>query len=171
MLKKLISWYKNRGAESDVLSSKNREDVEESFNVSKRTLDISQPVIAFVETFKNNPRRFSIALDWHLSGPENYYSYTLKDRSTGEEFSATVGKGWSWDGRNYTETWYDYPSFLTADELKYVLETLQEYYIHRKERLTTLRKVRIGVSAQRERNRLMGVYKNEVDSTVQWRVE
>lgn len=161
MLKKLISWYKTRAPEDDISISRNREEIEESLDVSKRTLDISQPIVAFVETFNKNPRRFSISLDWCISGPESYYSYTLKDRTAGEEFSATVGKGWSWDGDTYTETWYNYPSFLTEDEWKYVLKTLQEYYNHRKERLTTLRKIRAEVSTQRERKRLMEVYKNE----------
>jgi|SRR5690554_289871 len=161
MLKKLISRGKNRGVESDAPLSKDGEGVEESPNVSKRTPDISQPIVAFVETFNKNPRRFSISLDWCIPGHESYYSYTLKDRTAGEEFSATVGKGWDWNGCTYIETWYNYPSLLTEDEWKYVLKTLQEYYGHRKERLITLRKIRTEMSIQRERNRLMRVYKSE----------
>lgn len=163
MLKKLISWCKTRVTEGGIPISRNGEEIEEPLDVLKRTPDISQPIVAFVETFNKNPRRFSISLDWYIFGPESYYGYTLKDRVTGEEFSATVGKGWDWDGDTYTETWYNYPSFLTENEWKYVLKTLQEYYKHRKKRLTTLRKIRAEVNTQRERNRLMGVYKNEVD--------
>lgn len=168
MLKKLIAWYKNRVKENDALREEMFEEKEEPEEQlieepEEYIPDISEPVLSFVETFRNNPRRFSISLDWYIPGAESYCGYTLKDRITGEEFSASVSKGWSWDGRTYTETWYKCPSFLTKDEWEYILESLSCYYKERDARLAYLRATRVAVMRRRERSRLTEIYKGGED--------
>lgn len=165
MLKKLIAWYKNRVKENDALRDKMFEEKEEQIieEQGEYVPNISEPVLSFVETFKNNPRRFSISLEWHHPGVVSYFGYTLKDKTAGEEFSASVSKGWDWGGGNYIETWYNYPSFLTKDEWEHILESLSCYYKERDARLAYLRAARVTLMRRRERNRLTEIYKGGED--------
>lgn len=157
MLKKLVAWYKNRVEENDALRDKMFEEECEPEEQGRLAPDISEPVLSFVETFKRNPRRFSMSVESpRIGGPD---FYTLLDKFTKESFSAMVVLEPDYDNYGYTRDWISYPTLLTKDEWEYVLESLSSYYTTRHLRLIELNLRRKINLEQRERNRLTEIYK------------
>lgn len=105
--------------------------------------NISEPVLSFVETVKENPKRFKLT----SAAVGRYVDFKLVDRYTKE----------SWYGVRRFSTEDDprrnvgYPKWMNEDEIDYVYEELKVIFNHRSSTLKQLRN-------QRERKRLMKIY-------------
>lgn len=135
----------------------------------KADIDISEPVISFVECVRNNPKRFEVnefTGDYfyytnQILDPEDYKSYTLWDKVTKE--------GWSVQGSRYigpilvylshTDRCYSNPSFLTTDERVYIIKEIKDIMEYRKVRKIKLDQIRKDRRIRDERNRLKEIYK------------
>ena len=126
------------------------EDQEESKNMEKP--DISEPVISFVKTFKENPKRFT-----YIKGTLSCYK-VLTDTFTGEVFEIEeVGLcKWLLNRPNI---------ILTKDEMDYIDKEIVTPYNERKARYIETRENRRCIQEKRkelqERRRLTKIYQQE----------
>lgn len=111
--------------------------------------DISEPVISFVECYKNNPKRFSIKeitkdFEKDLIRRKNYI---LKDKNTEETFIFFINYRWRVDYYCSSAKW------LTEDEKEYLYNSICTM---RRERFDKIKKYR----ENKERKRLTKIYKD-----------
>lgn len=118
-----------------------------------RELDISEPVVSFVKTFKENPKRFT-----YINDNDEGYVYVLNidrkvltDTFTGEVFKI----------KEINDRWWDllYPEIkLTADEIDYIDREIMKPYRKRKNRYHRIVNER---KELQERRRLTKIYQQE----------
>ena len=115
-------------------------------------LDISEPVISFVETYKDNPKRFKLSEKYEIPSDEissNKVHYILTDLQTGNIFEVARVLGFS----SYYEPNYNL-MFLTRDELDFIFNTIGECYKKRK-------KIAVEYKKNKQRNRYIKDYCKE----------
>lgn len=167
----------------------------------KVTKNISEPVFAMLNTWKQNPKRFKLKLGKNISSLWSdsmhspcYYRNPIGELkvidSQGQEtfcFGLSLTTGSYADG--YTTAYHMFakfashkiypvlgsnvlsrPSWMTQDELDFIIETVKPYYLKRVNRYRDIVESRIDrtrkasemkseIAKQKERDRLMGVYK------------
>lgn len=138
------------------LSSKKNNNLDEDV-AEEPKMNISEPVLSFIETFKNNHRRFLITLvtrSEHL-GYSHTKNYTLLDKQTSEEwvFSVTY--------RQYGVVGYNFPSWLTNNECRYIFINISGIYFEREKRMRELNRIKKDRLDSKERDRLKLVYCNK----------
>jgi len=175
-----------------------RKESIELFSVMKgvKGKDISEPVFAMLNAWKQNPKRFkvSIKLDGDVYGDVTYNrrpsaTMSVYDTDGKEEFVFLV---WLKDAASsdmkalcwFFNRWfaqhtiypilgmdvYGKPSWMTQGELDFIIETVKPYYLKRVNRYRDIVESRIDrtrkanemkseIAKQKERDRLMGVYK------------
>jgi hypothetical protein len=118
--------------------------------------DISEPVAAFLRTFRDNPRRFSLNT---LHGGWRYgmCSYIFKDKQNGEE--------WKIQARHNLNLFEDdngvalkLPDWLTKDEVTAITIFMVTHYTKRAERLKAIQTERSTRHLNHERKRLINIY-------------
>lgn len=128
-------------------------------------VDISEPVISFVETFKANPGRFSITLDqdtvFYKKGQKfTIYSYgnednlrlKLVDKKEKLEWSFALRTSHCFIVSKYIpHPLWSYPKFLSEDEAHFIFAEIQNVYEERAKRLK-------GIFDTKEREALKKVY-------------
>lgn len=120
--------------------------------VPKITYDIREPVISFVESVAKNPKRFDVdcAVLQQYENQKYYSWWAIKDKKTNEYFG--IGP------HPFKKSLFTDTSWLTEDEINYLLFQIENIYrnrVKRKEELTNKRKER---NANKERERLMKIY-------------
>lgn len=148
--------YYWKHGKSDIVS----EFIEEDCPGKKKS--ISEPVLSFVRTVKENPKRFTGTLTdkRHAKSLKGVNAW-IYDRKTKESFRLKTG-------------WFDESSYidfsknrkgptdwLTASEVDYLIDELTPLYntgLNREARYKSIIKQR---AARNERRRLVGVYCNE----------
>lgn len=125
--------------------------------------DISEPVLSFVECVRNNPKRFDVE---EYQGRYSYYSTGDDDQHKAYKlWDKSIKKGWIIKGARYVDyhiwvvEYFSDTFFLTEDEKKYIIKEVKEIMEYRKERKTTLDKIRKQRRIRDERNRLKEIYK------------
>lgn len=123
--------------------------------------DISEPVISFVKTVMENPKRFYIENLFVGEGDCKYYKAHIKDLQTKEIFTCDYyGKYWgnlySWHTLDNNINW------ITIEEFNYVINKLKVFYKTKKNKLDEIKQARIDRVSQRkdkvERQRLIEIY-------------
>lgn len=158
--------------------------------------DISEPVFAMLNAWKQNPKRFvlRLKLDPDIYAELNYHRKPLvklyvSDTTSKEvfEFSLALGDASTNDIRCLAYFFIPYftqhkiypvlgssvqskPSWMTQDELEFIIETVKPYYLKRVNRYKDIVESRIDrtrrandlkseIAKQKERDRLTGIYK------------
>ena len=113
-------------------------------------MNISEPIISFVNTFKKNPKRFKLTKE-NFSSSSNYMHETfwLEDKLTELKYCAKKCKlsrtnKWSFD--------ITLKFKLTEQEKKYLIDNIVNYYSERYEKLKSIKELRA-------RNYLYNIYK------------
>ena len=115
-----------------------------------RELDISEPIISFVNTFKENPKRFTyVEYEGYVCSLHTDYR-VLTDTFTGEVFKIAESH-YGWSIRNSEIK-------LTADEIDYIDREIMKPYRKRKNRYHRIVNER---KELQERRRLTKIYKQE----------
>lgn len=158
--------------------------------------DISEPVFAMLNTWKQNPKRFKtyIQMDQESFGGitihrDNYATFVVLDIVSNEKFSFGLYLGYE-ALKDIKSILYHFvpwfaahriypvlgckvstkPAWMTQDELDFITETVQPYYLKRVERYKDIVESRIDrtrkaaelkseIAKQKERDRLTGIYK------------
>lgn len=164
--------------------------------------NISEPVFAMLNAWKQNPKRFLLTSKTSILGLfncdgiysyRNYhktpsYSLEVKDKESQEVFDFGIWLGSQSYSDAYNSTHFLYsrfakhriypvldskvyskPSWMTQDELDFIIETVKPYYIKRVNRYRDIVESRIDrtrkanelkseIAKQKERDRLTGVY-------------
>lgn len=167
----------------------------------KARKNISEPVFAMLNAWKQNPERFKLKLDKNIINlwsdsihSQGYYHNPTGELkvidSQGQEtfcFGLSLTTGSYSDG--YTTAYHMFakfaghkiypilgsnvltkPSWMTQDELDFIIETVKPYYLKRVNRYRDIVESRIDrtrkanelkseIAKQKERDRLTGVYK------------
>lgn len=124
---------------------------------------ISEPVLSFVEVFKDNPKRFklfynrdkewlscSFMFEWTIESP---ISMKLVDLKENLEWTFLY-----WPSRNYGLPVSSYPVFLNPEESNYIYKTISEHHSKRfQEFLKTKDRVNLK-RGRKEREALKKVY-------------
>ena len=108
-----------------------RKTTERVFVIPDMKVNISEPVIRFVETFKVNPKRFKVTTLYKITNPTQVLvNYSLQDKynKLSWSFSVVVNYGFSIS----SEILEDYPSFLTKQEAEYIYQTMLPWFNSRK---------------------------------------
>lgn len=131
--------------------------------------DISEPVLSFVECVRNNPKRFDV--EEHQGGYFHYSTGHGGEYKLYKLWDKSIKKGWKIKGARYVDygpwvveyvpgaRYFSDTFFLTEDEKKYIIKEVKEIMEYRKERKTTLDKIRTERRIRDERNRLKEIYK------------
>lgn len=109
--------------------------------------DISEPVLSFIEVYKENHRRFKINVE---CVSENVNAWSLHDKKENKTFKAIIcylTYGSYYKGGKNTE-------WITQDELTFVVDEIRSFLSSRKDRIESKRDVR-------SRKRLTKLYKGE----------
>lgn len=125
--------------------------------------NVSEPVISFVKAFKANPKRFKIKYDmdnYTLMDP----AYILTD--TKEQLSwrfTLLPRSYDIRRRDMIKTIqyrvvYGAPSFLSDNELRYIIDNMYPYYEDREKRFIAIRCDRMTRLHTKQRKALMKVY-------------
>ena len=125
--------------------------VKEAEENKLRPKNISEPIISFVRTVENNPKRFKIKRDC-INISSRYYEYVLLDCKTKECFAFRVL--WSYT----SEVRYRLPEYVTSDEKEYIIDSLTKVFQRKTERLSELREQRSKRKGEKERSRLKSIY-------------
>ena len=136
------------------------EDDSTQENVKEEKPDISEPVISFVKTFKENPKRFTYVKENDREGLSKKLvtlstCKVLTDTFTGEVFKIEEVGLFTW--------WLDHPNIvLTKDEIDYINKEIVTPYKERKARYIETKLNRECVQEKRkelqERRRLTKIY-------------
>lgn len=134
--------------------------------------DISEPVISFLKTVGENPKRFIVAEDysWYTvscaSEIPNYKAYKIWDKK--------LDKGWYVRGSKYSissyfvshstiegfyPSYYEHAFFLTGDEKEYLIKEISSIMNYRIDRKAKLDKIREDRRIRNTRNKLKELYK------------
>lgn len=128
-------------------------------------VNISEPVLSFVETVRKYPERFLttkgyIRICYHTMEPQ--YSYRLWDKKTGEWWYTGFSENITFSGtekqnklRNKKQSSH---SWLTEDEMTYLVKEITSIYEARKDRVEKLKALRKQRRDKQERSRLMKIY-------------
>lgn len=139
--------------------------------------DISEPIISFVETVKNNRKRFKVSSKRFITqyylhgGHERKTDYSVEDIRTKEVYSVEEIEESKYSyslpmriSKTYKLTSTDV-QWCTQDELEYVITELTKFYTrlyHRKNKRYNqiqFRRTRdMNILKEKERSRLMGIY-------------
>lgn len=142
------------------LFSKKQEVVE-----VKAEPDIKEPVYSFIKCFKKNPKRFKIEVDvlddvYQIKPLHSLRTdYTLTDKETGKEFSV---RHIVYSQRWWSTNFYNYPDFLTNDEINYIYNEINSYFTCRKNKFDSLKQTRRQRAANKQRQELMKDYCGDV---------
>ena len=118
---------------------------------------ISEPVYSFVQTVKENPKRFRITSIWSL----DYTEYTLEDKVEILFWTADRVRWYScMDNKPYFY-YLNYPKFLTESEVKYIFKELESVFKERASKFLKLQTIRKERAAQKERQKLIDIYCKE----------
>ena len=127
-----------------------------------RELDISEPVVSFVKTFKENPKRFTYVKDKDreniINSRVSYIRKILTDTFTKEVFEITEINLCKWK--------LNHPNIiLTEDEIDYIDKEIVTPYNERKAKYVETKLNRECVQEKRkelkERRRLTKIYQQE----------
>lgn len=167
------------------------------FEYVEEQKNISEPVFAMLSAWKENPKRFVLTLDINhkeLHSVVGFYKspsakLDVKDTASGEDFVFGLWlESASWRDMSsivhHHMHWFSThriypvlgasvsykPSWMTQEELVYIIDTVKPYYLKRvnryrdivESRLDRARKaseLRSEIAIQKERDRLVGVYK------------
>jgi hypothetical protein len=158
--------------------------------------DISEPVLSMLETWRRNPKRFTMSVDidykeFHSSSfyKSAYVKLTVNDTTSNEEFifGLLLQNGSFEDMRSiihHFAPWFSQhkiypvlgskvtykPSWMTEDELEFIIKTVKPYYLKRVNRYRDIVESRMDrsrkaselkseIAKQKERDRLTGIYK------------
>lgn len=142
--------------------------------------DISEPIISFVETVKNNRKRFKVSRSlpstvFNIRGnSEIITNYSIKDNMTEEVYTLESLEVYKY--QYYATTVFTVTHKLTStdiqwctqDELQYVITELSEFYsglalrkYKRHEQIRSRRIRDMDILKDKERSRLMGIYCEE----------
>lgn len=164
-----------------------------------RGRDISEPVFAMLNAWRQNPKRFKLILDknisnlWHESIQSYYRNPTSNLKVNDSEGKESFCFGLSLHTESYSDgytTAYHmvakfathriypvlgckvnyYPSWMTQDELDFIIDTVKPYYLKRVNRYRDIVESRIDrtrkaselkseIAKQKERDRLVEIYK------------
>ena len=122
-------------------------------NSANLTNDINEPVLSFVQCFKDDPKRFKV---------ESYHEYmqvtggrlaSLTDKKINKIYTLGTPCLVATDHTDMTEV-------LTEKEICYIVDTLVDYYTKRAKRLTSLRQSRTKRTNVKIRKQLTEVYCN-----------
>lgn len=134
--------------------------------------DISEPVISFLKTVRENPKRFIVAEDCScytvhdVREIPNYKAYKIWDNK--------LDKGWYIRGSGYTGCHsflfeynakglmfcnYEHAFFLTSDEKEYLIKEISSIMNYRIDRKEKLDKIRADRCIRDTRNKLKELYK------------
>lgn len=98
-----------------------------------KKLDISEPVLSFVETYKENPKRFKIVSEVK---DQTGYSYSqqfhLTDQTNGNVFVALKECHLRLGYSEVTYGWSKSTEFLTTDEIEFIFQTIQDINSNRR---------------------------------------
>lgn len=122
-------------------------------SVKQNTLDISEPVYSFVKTFKENPKRFVLKLDY--SG--DYVKYTLTDRYEKLCWEFEIVYSY-FMGQSQPSYILGDACWLTRDEVNYIYEAMEGYYIGRMNLLEQKKQQRRNRLHTKQRKALIEVY-------------
>lgn len=117
--------------------------------------DISEPVAAFLRTFRDNPRRFSLkprSEGWRYG----MCSYTFKDKQNGEEWKIQARHNLFDEGKGGVVL--KLPDWLTKDEVTAITIFMVTHYTKRAERLKAIQTERSTRHLNHERKRLINIY-------------
>lgn len=116
-----------------------------------KKLDISEPVLSFVQTVKDNPRRFKVSCQKNI--------YTLHDNVEKLSWCATI-VDYDWDirTRSLQPVLYKFPKFLTQDEISFIDKELRAIFQARAIKLIDLKGIRKERVLQKERQKLIDIY-------------
>lgn len=98
-----------------------------------KKLNISEPVLSFIETYKENPKRFKIVSNVE-EHDHDYYSqqFQLTDQNNGNVFVALkechARLGYSEVIRSCSKS----TEFLTTDEIEFIFQTIQDINSNRR---------------------------------------
>lgn len=145
-------------------SKKNNSSVNEDV-VEEPKLNISEPVLSFIQEVKNNPKRFHLK---QVADIEEEYPmikstirteefYQLKDKDTLEVWDVSI----EYSHYMYRNRTYKFPTWLTRDECKLIHSTFYEIYEARKKKIKQRELERKERNNQQERERLKQVYCNK----------
>lgn len=133
--------------------------------------DISEPVISFLKTVRENPKRFIVAEDcsWYtvhdVREIPNYKAYKIWDKK--------LDKGWYVRGdrwlinlyfvspstkEGFYPYYYEHAFFLTSDEKEYLIKEISSIMNYRIDRKAKLDKIRGDRRIRDTRNKLKDLY-------------
>lgn len=114
---------------------------------------VSEPVISFIKCFKENPKRFTFKLSSYNGVT---CTYLCKDTLTQESWEVKRG---NYKHDNPYKGFYQFPAFLTPQETFLLFNTIYDYLHSEKLKLEQLEGVRRQRVKDKERKRLIEVYK------------
>lgn len=143
--------------------------IEIEFELTDPLDDIGEPVLSLIELMKSNPKRFNLSYSREfdviksIAGCTYHNSnFMVSDKVSGEVWNITKTEhyGLSWE---LSLSWEGFPDFIKHKEREYLIEEVGSIYKERKslyDKLVNLRKQR---ENNKERQRLMEIYCNEVE--------
>lgn len=150
------------------LNSKKNDSIVNEDSAEEPKLNISEPVLSFIQEVKNNPKRFrlkQIKPDTQEDYPYTMIKsslptedfYQLKDKDTLEVWDVSIEHS-HYMHRSRT---YKFPAWLTYDECKLIHSTFYEIYEARKKKIKERELERKERKNKQERDRLKLVYCNK----------
>lgn len=129
--------------------------------------DISEPVISFLKTVRENPKRFivygnsCVIYTFMLTKEQDYSFYSIRD--------IELSKGWFIKGDLYNDYYtvnvfkntlgHEEAFFLTSDEKEYLIKEISSIMNYRVERKAKLDKISADRRIRDTRNKLKELYK------------
>lgn len=105
-----------------------RKTPERVFVIPDMKVNISEPVISFVETFKTNPKRFKVKkLSSVVLGSSASITYRLEDKYNKLSWTFNAFKSYSLYC-TYTFRIDHYPAFLTKEEADFIYDNLSPWF-------------------------------------------
>ena len=123
--------------------------------VKPKQKNISEPVLSFIECVRKTPQRFDVSGFSYDSCRRERYTYYVRDKVTGEKWS--ISNELSID----CYTHFSDTSWLTYDEIQYLITEITAIYKAREGRKMRLEKIRKDRKDAQERKRLISIYCKE----------
>lgn len=146
----------------------------ESGRAEQKVVNISEPVLSFVDTVRKQPQRFLASK--HPKFLTQHRPYELKDFYYGL-WDTKTGEWWHTDAYNRVHicsklnmseldtkrnSSYSDHSWLTGDEMTYLIKEVTVIYEARKDRVEKLKTLRKQRRDKQERSRLMKIYAGDL---------